>query len=487
MCKYYNLIIPLILFFLSSCGETEFTEVPSTSSLEQAFEIYKEAAFEKRRFFHADIIPLLEKHAQSFKMDTLGRSVKGREIFQLSYGSGPTKVLLWSQMHGNESTATMALFDLFNFLDGEDSTFMALRELMEERLSIRVIPMVNPDGAEQFMRRNALGIDLNRDARRTTSIEAEILKNARDDFSPHFGFNLHDQSTYYNTLGSRNPATISVLAPAYNKEREMNEVRLKAMKVIAGMNRVLQEIVPQHVGKYNDTFEPRAFGDNFQKWGTSTILIESGGYPNDPEKQYIRKLNFMAILGALYEIASEGYERYKEEDYFSIPDNESRLMDVLIKNATVDQEGVEYTTDIGIRRGEHTVGKDYFVRGNIQDWGDLSTFFGYVELEAKGLRVQEGKVYEGEVNHDEYSVSDAWKMLKEGYMWVKSPEDWKGRLHNLPIMMLSAKENTDSEIGMGSSANFYLEGEDGLKYAVLNGYLLELEGDFSGEELKNKY
>src|SRR5690606_41600774 len=61
-----------------------------------------------------------------------------------------------------------------------------------------------------------------------------------------------------------------------------------AMKIAAGINQLLQAYVPGGVAKYDDTYSPRSFGDNFQSWGTRTVLIESGGYKGDPEKQFIR-------------------------------------------------------------------------------------------------------------------------------------------------------------------------------------------------------
>lgn len=72
--------------------------------------------------------------------------------------------MLWSQMHGNESTATMALFDLFNFLEGKGDQYDTFRQLLNSQLRLKFIPMLNPDGADVFKRRNALDIDLNRDA-----------------------------------------------------------------------------------------------------------------------------------------------------------------------------------------------------------------------------------------------------------------------------------------------------------------------------------
>src|SRR5690606_11717992 len=192
---------------------------------------------------------------------------------------------------------------------------------------------------------NSLDIDLNRDAIDEATPEARILKTAREAFQPAFGFNLHDQQIYYNAKGSNKPATISVLAPAYNEAKQINEVRKKSMQVIVGMNHILQEVIPGQVGKYDDAFEPRAFGDNFQKWGTSTILIESGGYSGDPEKQYIRQLNCMIILNALYEIATDNYHQYEVEDYFTIPDNDNKLMDLIVRNVEVEQRGQSYKVD----------------------------------------------------------------------------------------------------------------------------------------------
>ena len=74
------------------------------------------------------------------------------------------------------------------------------------------------------------------------------------------------------------------------------------MQLISAMNAILQKHIPNKVARYSDEFEPRAFGDNIQKWGTSTILIESGGLDKDREKQYLRKLHFVILLYAFQAI-----------------------------------------------------------------------------------------------------------------------------------------------------------------------------------------
>jgi hypothetical protein len=476
-----RLSISLFLLFLISvlsCKTANNPEGEGTSveTLESAYSSYKESAITHRRFKHADLQPLIQQHSDIFQVTKLGESVEGRSILSLDWGDGKTKVMLWSQMHGNESTATMSLFDLFNFLEGSGDDFDGLRERLKANLDLKFIPMINPDGAEEFKRRNALDIDLNRDAISQISPEAVILKKARDDFEPEFGFNLHDQQIYYNTFGSPKQATISVLAPAYNYDTNVNAVRTRAMQTIVGMNKVLQQVVPGHVGKYDDAFEPRAFGDNITKWGTSTILIESGGYPNDPDKQYIRQLNFMIILNALEQIATRSYEQYTTEEYFAIPDNDLQLVDLLINEVQVPVNGKYFPVDLGIRRRDITAGDTYYMSASVDDLGDLQVYFGLEEFDASGLKYAEGKVYESTFeNVAAIDASKALDLLKQGFLAVKVNNGAKGDLHNLPILVLKSTESFSSGWKTGESTNFFLE-KDGLrKYAVVNGYLIDLE------------
>jgi hypothetical protein len=442
--------------------------------LKAAYDRYKEEAITHRRFKHRDIKPLIEqrKSGKHFEVSQLGSSVEKREIYQLSYGDGDKKVMLWSQMHGNESTATMALFDLFNFLEGRNDEFEAIRRTIKAKLDLKFIPMVNPDGADAFTRRNAYDIDLNRDAIQLTSPEAVILRKAREDFSPEYGFNLHDQQIYYNVERTAKPATISVLAPAFNYETEINEVRRRALQVIVGMNRLLQEIIPGQVGKYDDAFEPRAFGDNFQRWGTSTILIESGGYPDDPDKQYIRELNFMIILNALYQIAQEGYTGYDVADYFDIPDNDTKLMDVMLRNVTIQRDDLVYKVDLGIRRREIEGEEDYYTESSITDIGDLSVFYGYDEIDVEGYVMREGQIWEKELKALP-TEKEAYDMLRKGYLAVKVKMDDQ-KIHSLPINVLKPDGKLKGGHSMGSTANFYLEKEGRKDYAIVNGYLIDL-------------
>ncbi|HEX5764207.1 MAG TPA: hypothetical protein VFY27_01470, partial [Woeseiaceae bacterium] len=63
-----------------------------------------------------DVAGPLATTERGFHTEQVGRSVEGRPLRHVSWGGGNTPVLLWSQMHGDESTASMAIADLFRFL-----------------------------------------------------------------------------------------------------------------------------------------------------------------------------------------------------------------------------------------------------------------------------------------------------------------------------------------------------------------------------------
>ena len=197
-----------------------------TTQLSSSYNNFLEEALTTRRFKHSDIKPLIDrlKNDTLFTVKQAGQSVQNREIYLISLGTGSTKVFLWSQMHGDESTATMALFDIFNFFT-QNSQFDDFKKEMLEKLTLYFMPMVNPDGAEIFERRNSYQLDLNRDAVREQSPEARILKSAFDTIKADFGFNLHDQSIYYSAGKTFKSAAVSFLAPAMNYEKSVNSCK----------------------------------------------------------------------------------------------------------------------------------------------------------------------------------------------------------------------------------------------------------------------
>ena len=299
-------------------------EILNPNTVKNLFTAHKETSLFGKWIRHQDILPLLHQLPNKFQKAEVGSSVEGRSISTLTFGKGPKRIFIWSQMHGNESTGTKALFDLLNLLNSDSE----ISKEIAKNCTLTFLPMLNPDGAERYTRINANEVDLNRDAVDLSQVESKILRNVLEDLHPQFCFNLHDQRTIFGVEGTRNPATLSFLAPSEEVTKKITEGRKETMNVIVAMNQLVQQIIPNHIGRYTDEFYPTATGDNFQKLGYNTILIESGHYPDDYVREKSREYTYYALLQGIYHIAtSNSFSDY--EEYFSIPNNDKLFLDVI--------------------------------------------------------------------------------------------------------------------------------------------------------------
>ena len=316
-------------------------EILNPNTVEKLFTTQKETSLFGKWIRHQDILPLLDKLPSTFQKSEVGSSVEGRSISTLTFGNGPKRVFIWSQMHGNESTGTKALFDLLNLLNSDSE----ISKIIANGCTLTFLPLLNPDGAERYTRVNANEVDLNRDAVHLSQVESKILRKVLEDVHPQFCFNLHDQRTIFGVEGTKNTATLSFLAPSEEVTKKITEGRKETMNVIVAMNQLVQQIIPNHIGRYTDEFYPTATGDNFQKLGYNTILIESGHYPDDYVREKSRENTFYALLQGIYHIAvSDSFSDYKE--YFSIPNNDKLFLDVIHKYENGKVVGYLYKDEI---------------------------------------------------------------------------------------------------------------------------------------------
>lgn len=477
MCFFFFIILAL----MTTCLPLREQAAPDVwQILYQQHQDFKEPQIKQRRFTPAVVEALVNGLEQDkrFEVKKAGESVEGRPIYLVKLGDGPKKVLFWSQMHGDEPTATAALADLFNFFQQEGDAFDSLRQVILQNTTLYFLPMLNPDGAARYQRRNALDIDLNRDALRLASPESRLLKSVRDSLQADWGFNLHDQNHRYAAGPTGPPATIALLAPPIDEAGTANSVRQPAMQLVVRLNEVLQPFIPQGVAKWKDEFEPRAFGENMQRWGTSTVLIESGGYLNDPEKQEIRRLNFVAMLAALHSIATGSWQQENVAAYDKIPENARYYHDLVIRNAQLEKDGFTYRADVAIDRKEKELRQSdqplFYYESSVEDIGDLSVFRGFEELDAKGMRLQAGRVYPfAFTDVQQLQVYGIDKLLQEGYtsvMMKSLPEEQK--FSKLPINLQIPK--TASPFGLEEPADFVLLQDDRVRYAIVNGFVYDL-------------
>ncbi|QYN49009.1 peptidase M14 [Apibacter sp. ESL0432] len=339
-----------------------------------------EENFKNRYVNPSELSDFLIKNYKSL-LTEIGRSELNKPIYKLTLGKGPKNILLWTQMHGNETTGTLSCLDLLKFFENENN---CSHEILS-KFTLDIIFMLNPDGAEIWTRRNRLGIDINRDFLTASSIEMQVLKKTASEKKYDLAFNLHDQRTIFGVEGKKEPATLAFLSPSESVDRKVTETRKKSMGLIADIYKEISKLIPNKISRFTDEFYPRSVGDNFQKLGIPTILFEGGHFPKDYYRQKTRRYFTLSLITALYYASfkdewQKGYELYNE-----IPNNSLSFIDIIYRNVRIREDKKE-TVDIGIQyvekitKGENELS---FI-AKIEDIGDLSFMYGHEEIDADG-------------------------------------------------------------------------------------------------------
>ncbi|MGQ3088102.1 M14 family metallopeptidase, partial [Flavobacterium sp.] len=348
--------------------------------LQALFTIYKESQLSGRYITNKHIQPILEEYKGVCDVRVEGRSVLGKPIYSILAGTGDIRIFIWSQMHGNESTTTKAIFDLLSFLNSED----AFAKTLLGHFTLYILPILNPDGAEAYTRVNANAVDLNRDSVYLSQPESKVLRKCFEEFKPHYCYNMHDQRTIFGVGDAPMPATVSFLSPAYNDEREINDSRQKAINLIAAMNDTLQEHIPGQVGRFDDSFNINCIGDMFQSLGVPTVLFEAGYYQGDHEREITRKFIFFALLSGINAIYENVIAVNRSEEYFNIPQNKIVFYDILFKNVKINYENKEKITNFASQYREVLFDNSVIFQAIISEIGNLDTMHGHAEIDCNG-------------------------------------------------------------------------------------------------------
>lgn len=349
--------------------------------LSQLHKLHKEKSLFGRYISPKIIEPLLIDLQANFKITVIGFSVENRPIHSLEIGRGKTKILIWSQMHGNESTTTKAVFDLLNVFKSDEETF----KILLERCTICIIPMLNPDGSHYYTRVNANKVDLNRDAQDLSQPESKVLREYFNAFKPDYCFNLHGQRTIFGTGNTGNSATLSFLSPAEDALRTVTNTRKKAMAVIAAIAENLKKDLPNAIGRYDDGFNSNCVGDTFQMLNAPTVLFEAGHYKEDYQREKTRLFIFKSLYFGLAAIAN-GVDEANYSNYFDIPENEKNFYDVILRNTKLSLTTDSFI-DIAIQFEEILKETAINFVPKVLKIENLNKFYGHKEIDAKGALV----------------------------------------------------------------------------------------------------
>lgn len=201
-------------------------------------------------------------------LETIGKSVEGRDIIAIHFSKSglgvdetKIKVLIHSQQHGNEQS-------------GKEGALMLVKELVKaeysylfDRIDLVVVPQINPDGSEKNERRNANGMDLNRNHLIMTEPEVISLHKLFDKYLFEVTLDAHEYSPYGDTW----------MKAGYRKNSDL----------LLGIN-TNPQISPSIRNLQREKFWPFWF-NNVRKQGVSAGMYSPGG---PPEEDYIRYSTF---------------------------------------------------------------------------------------------------------------------------------------------------------------------------------------------------
>lgn len=370
--------------------------------LENWFKTYKSKELYGRYINLLAIQPLIENLSNEIHVETLGYSENNQPIHLIKVGQGAKKLLLWSQMHGNESTTTKAVFDclhMFTDVNNEVSS------LILNNCTLYIVPMLSPDGAEAYTRLNYNQVDLNRDAQNKTQKESRILNDLIQSIQPDVAFNLHGQRTIFSAGKTNIPATVSFLSAAGDQNRTVTSSRKIAMEIIVEMNKILQNFIPNAVGRYDDGFNLNCVGDTLTYLGIPAILFEAGHYPNDYNREKTREYIFYALISSINYIANKDITGVNYEPYFSIPENEKLFYDIIIRDVVLDGKSV----DIAIQYQEKLCENAIHFVPIVEKIENLRKFYGHREIIGNKREIYNENVTVGVVSGHEllnFSLDD---------------------------------------------------------------------------------
>jgi hypothetical protein len=274
----------------------------------------------ERLHSYAELVKALHQIERQSKgrvsLETIGRSNEGRDIFLAKVGRGPTRVLYITQQHGDEPLGTEAALQLLRRL-GSGGAWDAVLD----RLTVLVVPRVNPDGAERFWRQNydpdcspalhdctpGRGFDINRwhdpavPPAANPVPEAAAVQRVFLTYRPSFVVDFHHQGSYVSADGEM--ITTSIFWP--NAPGVPAPALAFSKQICVVIYDTLSHYGFAEVSQYPGTL-PRGIARNaYGLLGAGSVLVELRGDIGQKSAGKLIRTAYI-IMAALLEAAAEG-------------------------------------------------------------------------------------------------------------------------------------------------------------------------------------
>jgi hypothetical protein len=256
------------------------------------------------------------------QLTSIGRSVEGRSLWMVTLSEPapvspsddaapqyptPKRLFYLCRQHGHEPASTEAALALIRDLVEAPPDSPLVEDL--RHVTVYVVPMANPDGAEAFLRHNAHNIDLNRDWLRRTQPETKALYRSIMRINPDLMTDQHElypddpRHDFTETAGIGSGAKPAVIAAC----DETASVVQKSMYA-AGFPITCHWITDHHPARL-----AHRFGCVIA--GIPTILFETNRLKGSGRTVEERaKAHYQFMVAVLQDLAGEGQEQLSEAE-----------------------------------------------------------------------------------------------------------------------------------------------------------------------------
>jgi predicted deacylase len=240
-----------------------------------------------------------QAHEKRMTLTSLGKSVRGRNLWMVTLGAGgPKRILYLCRQHGHEPASTEAALAFINELVKADAATLPASSL--KQVTVYVVPMANPDGAEAFLRHNAHNVDLNRDWIKRTQPETRALYLEISRLHPDLMTDQHElypddtRPDFTEVVGTGSGAKPSVIAACLNAQASVSEAMLAA-----GFPVVSHVVTDTHPARLAHRFSSI-------KLGVPTVLFETNRLTGAGRTVAERAAAHEAFMKAMLQYAAEG-------------------------------------------------------------------------------------------------------------------------------------------------------------------------------------
>ena len=153
-------------------------------------------------------------------------------------------------------------------------------------------------------------------------------------------------------------------------------------------------------------------------------------------------------------------------------------MDLVLRNLTYKSNGQNITIDIGINRTEINREKSdsFYMVGRVKDFGDLSVFSGYQDLDLKGCQIVKGKTFPEHLTSAKQLEDLNFKDLySNGFTNVIADFPIDKNYTKLPVNIITDFWKDQQSVRVDEPANFCILKEDKVEYVVVNGFLIKMD------------